>query len=171
MPIENLNGNAAVKSRKIDKASVSATVVEPVVVSFSRNYRAVTDGLSAGDAGQKLSNVLTEVAASIREAGGFIGHVKALVTLPEGGALGISVVRDRADWKEAGFDRQSPVSTLKASVTAIVYGCSKEELSRLLRLGLALGLPKNLYEEVIERPVAPVLSFDSILKVRPARNS
>lgn len=167
MPLDNRTRSTA-KTLEIKAASLPTDLVEPVVVSFSRNYRAAVDGLTAGEVGAKLSDVLTEVSASIREAGGFIGHVKGILSLPEGGALGISVVRDRADWKNAAFDGQSPLSTFKVSITAIVYDCCKEELNRLLRLGLALGLPKNLYEEVVEKPAASVVSINSILASRPS---
>jgi len=158
--------NGGTEKAKINSASMPSVITEPVVVSFSRTYRALADGLSAGEAAARISSLLTEVAASLREAGAFIGHIKALVSLPEGGSLGISVVRDRADRKEFGFDPQSPVSTFKTGITAIVYGCSKDELNRLMKLALALGLPKNQYEEVAEKEPASVISFNSILNNR-----
>lgn len=168
MPANEMKaGSLEVSGARKIKASVPAAVqFEPAVVSFSRTYRATADGLTAGETGERLASVLTEVAASLREAGGFIGHIKALIALPEGGSLGLSVVRDRAGWKENSFDRRSPLSTFKASVTAIVYGCSKDELGRLMRLGLALGLPKGLYEEVPAIKTA-VVSLKSILAARP----
>lgn len=167
MPVENLNRNDALKSRGLKSPSGLPAIVEPVVFSFSRSYMGAVDGLSAGDAAKSLSSILTEVAASIREADGFIGHVKALLTVPEGGVLSISVVRDRADWKEHAFDCQSPISIFKIAVTAIVYGFSRDELKRLLLLGLALGLPQNLYREAPgTHQAAPLLSIDSILAAR-----
>lgn len=167
MPVEHLNRNYASKFRGFNTPSGQPAIVEPVVVSFSRSYMAAVDGLSTGDAAISLSNILTEVAASIHEADGFIGHVKALLTVPEGGVLSISVVRDRADWKENGFDCHSPVSSFKMAVTAIVYGFSRDELKRLLLLGLALGLPQSLYREASKgHQAAPLLSFDSILAAR-----
>lgn len=169
MSVNNLKlRNDGTEKSKTDSTSIPSVLTEPVVVSFSRTYRALADGLSAGDAADRLSSLLTEVAASLREAGAFIGHIKALVSWPEGGNLGISVVRDRADRKELRFDPQSPISTFKTAVTAIVYGCSKDELNRLMKLALALGLPKNLYGEVTEKRPSSIISMHSILDSRSA---
>lgn len=166
MSLENLKNSQSAGPSKFKAASAGQLPLEPVVVSFSRAYKASIDGLTAGEVGDRLSEVLIEVAASIRGAGAFIGHIKALVSQPEGGQLGISVVKDKASRIESSFKPLSPVSTFKAAVTAIVYGCSPDELSRLLKLGLALGLPKNRYEELREGKPSSLLSFNSILKGR-----
>ncbi len=119
----------------------SDTTPEPAVVSLSRVYRTHGRALEASELARRISLVLGELALVIRQGGGFIGHIKTFVTFDQGGALGMSVVRDRVDAKEFDYHPEAPVAEFKIAVTAIVYGYAKAELTRLVSLGLAVGLP------------------------------
>ncbi|MDR1164936.1 MAG: hypothetical protein LBO66_03525 [Deltaproteobacteria bacterium] len=79
-----------------------------------------------------------------------IGHIKGYVTLDNGGAMGLSIVKATVNRKPLDFDPAKPVKSFKLALTNIVFGPSVEELGRLVELGLALILPATSYGEADE---------------------
>ena len=68
-----------------------------------------------------LSAALTDLAARINEAGGVIGHIKAVV-LEEGRGFQISVTDEDA------VERKLPPSAFRADCTAIVFAVEEADL-------------------------------------------
>lgn len=131
---------------ELKTASLKAAALpipEAAVVSFCLNFKAAAE-VSAAEAAERLAGILTEAAVAICDGGGFIGHIKSFLTFDEGG-LGMSIVRDRVDRKDFGFQEKSPAGKFRLAITAIVYGCGKSELQNLLNLGLTLAYPEPSY--------------------------
>lgn len=84
---------------------------------------------------EQLSAALIALAALIREAGGIIGHIKAIVS-EEGRGYQISVTDEQA------AVRSLPVSAYRADCAAIVFALSENELRAFLEKTLgALIVP------------------------------
>lgn len=138
-------------------------IPQPAVASISRAYQVEGHGQSKGGIADQVKIILREMAAVVRQSGGFIGHIKAFISFTEGGSISMSVVKDKVDHQQFDFPADQPASGFKVAITAIVYGFNGEELSRLLNFGLAVGLPESICR-VVEvktnnlKPIAPFVS-------------
>lgn len=137
---------------------------EASVVSISKKYLMTGHGGSATELSARIGSILEEVARVVRDGGGFVGHIKAFAATPDGASLGLSVVRDKVRLQGPGFAPKEPMTEFKLAVTAIVYGCPKDELNRLMELGLAIGLPRSFCSPVVFKKPAPL----ALKMLRPA---
>ena len=129
---------------------------EAAVASVSRRYAVNGHGCRSAELAARVGLILEELGAAVRSGGGFIGHIKAFIATPDGASLGLSVVRDRARPQGAGFAPEEPVIEFKIAVTAIVYGCPKDELNRLVELALAVGLPRSFCTPEVPPKLSPL---------------
>jgi len=129
---------------------------EAAVVSVSRRYAVSGHGCRSAELAARVGLILEELGAAVKSGGGFIGHLKAFIATPDGAGLGLSVVRDRARPQGAGFAPEEPVAEFKIAVTAIVYGCPKDELNRLAQLALAVGLPRSFCAPADSQKLSPL---------------
>lgn len=169
MPQTELN---SVKTRAERLRAFRAGTPNPPEASVASAARAFTVRGETGAAGQavnRLAAILRELAAVARQGGALVGHIKAMITFDDGASAALSVVRDQVQVKAAGLDPASPVGRFKLAATAIVYHCSKDELTRLLNLGLAAGFPADVYAPAAEmgKPL-PIDMFQST-RLRPAQ--
>ena len=143
---------------------------EARVASVSRAYTVRGEGRTAGQLAARLATVLQELSAVTRQGGALVGHLKGLITFDDGSTVALSVVRDGVGQKAEGFDPLAPVGRFKLAATAIVYNCSRDELSRLLNLGLAVGFPNEVCTLLTE-PKKPLTinMFQSSPSTRPAQ--
>ena len=129
---------------------------EAAVVSVSRRYAVGGHGCRSAELSARVGLILEELGAVVKSGGGFIGHIKAFIATPDGASLGLSVVRDRARPQGAGFAPEEPVIEFKVAVTAIIYGCPKDELNRLVELALAVGLPRSFCVPAGSQKLSPL---------------
>lgn len=160
MQAHEISGLKKVSARRNGDANLEASVA-----SLSLNCQVRTDA-SQGAVADRLAEVLTELASIVRQSGGFVGHIKSYLSLSGGGCVSMSVVRDQADRKSENFQAEAPVASFNLAVTAIVYGMSKDELTRLLRLGLAIGFPESAF---IRRVPAPKVAQADPRPIMPFR--
>lgn len=145
--------------RKTIKANPQ-DIPQPALASLTRFYTAAGPDQRLGDIADRLELIMRELGAVVRQGGGFIGHIKAFLSFTEGGSIGMSVVKDKVEHQPFDQLAENRISGFKLAVTAIVYGFTGEELSRLLSLGLAVGLPESVCRPVqVEtqnlKPIAP----------------
>lgn len=125
------------------RPAVSPEAPQPVVVSLTRAYQVHLSGAAAETWSRRLTLVLMDIATGVRQKNGFIGHIKAFLTFETGGALGLSLVRDSVDLKEFEYQGQARPAAFKLALTAIVYGCSRDDLTQLAEAGLSRHLPES----------------------------
>lgn len=150
-----MQAHEQIREAKLSKRSFE-TGPEPSVVSVARDYTVNGHGCRSAELSGRVGLILEELGAVVRNGGGFIGHIKAFISTPEGAAQGFSVVRDRVRLQGADFAPEEPAAKFKIAVTAIVYGCPKEELNRLLELALAVGLPRSFCTSTVPRQPIPL---------------
>lgn len=138
-------------------------IPQPALASLTRFYAVAGSDQRLGDIAGRLEIILRELAAVVRQGGGFIGHIKAFLSFTEGGSIGMSVVKDKVEHQPFDQLAENRVSGFKLAVTAIVYSFASEELSRLLSLGLAVGLPESVCRpvQVETRQLKPITPFGS----------
>jgi len=143
---------------------------EARVASVSRAYTVNGEGCTAGQLAARLATVLQELSTVTRQGGALVGHLKGLITFDDGSTVALSVVRDRVGQKAESFDPLAPVGRFQLAATAIVYNCSRDELARLLSLGLAVGFPSQVCqpESAPSKPLA-IKMFQSSSSIRPAQ--
>jgi len=146
------------ESKKTETALNS--IPQPAVTSFTRFFTAAGHGQSIGVIAERVKTILKELGVVVRQGGGFIGHIKAFISFTEGGSIAMSVVKDKVEHQPFDLIAEDHISGFKVAVTAIVYGYANEELSRLLNLGLAVGLPESVCRPVKAptqnlKPIAP----------------
>lgn len=135
-------------------------IPQPSLASLTRFYTAAGADQRLGDIADRLETIMRELGAVVRQGGGFIGHIKAFLSFTEGGSIGMSVVKDKVEHQPFDQSAENRITGFKLAVTAIVYRFDSEELSRLLSLGLAVGLPESVCRPVqVEtqnlKPIAP----------------
>jgi|GEM_PF-3886326 hypothetical protein len=135
-------------------------IPQPALASLTRFYTVADPDQRLGDIADRLAIILKELGATVRHGGGFIGHIKAFLSFTEGGSIGMSVVKDKVEHQPFDQSAENRISGFKLAVTAIVYSFASEELSRLLSLSLAVGLPESVCRPVqVEtqnlKPIAP----------------
>ncbi|MDL2226484.1 hypothetical protein LJB86_02370 [Deltaproteobacteria bacterium OttesenSCG-928-M10] len=153
------------KGKKVSARLDTGHSPDASVASLTLNYQVKTVA-SQGAVSDRLAEVLTEVARIVRQSGGFVGHIKSYLSLAGGGCVAMSVVRDQADRKTEGFQAEAPVGSFDVAATAIVYGVAKDELTRLLRLGMAIGFPESAF---IRRAPAPKMVTANPKPIMPFR--
>lgn len=135
-------------------------IPQPAVASLSRFYKTAGPEARIGDIADRLEIILRELGAVVRQGGGFIGHIKAFLSFTEGGSISMSVVKEKVEHLPFDHLAENGASGFKLAVTAIVYKFTNAELSRLLNLALAVGLPESVCRPVqVEtqnlKPIAP----------------
>lgn len=135
-------------------------VPQPAVASVSRFYKMERPDQRIGDIADRLAIILKELGSVARQSGGFIGHIKAFLAFTEGGSISMSVVKEKVEHLSFDHLAENRVSSFKLAVTAIVYNFTTAELSQMLNLALAVGLPESVCRPVrVEtqnlKPIAP----------------
>ena len=103
----------------------------PAVVSLSRAYAGPETSLER--LAERLAPVLQTAAAMAVQAGGFVGHVKALAALEGGGSAALSLIRETVRTRLTPRpDGAPPANNFNLSLTAIIYGLSEDELAACL---------------------------------------
>ena len=132
--------------KKQDSAArqVAGVTPEAAVASLRLTYKA-SPNVSQGAVADRLAGALADVARTVRQGGGFVGHIKSYLSFADGGGVAISVVRDQADRKVEKFSTEALGSSFDVAVTAIVYNVGREDLAQKLRVFLSAGFPEPAF--------------------------
>lgn len=130
------------------------------VASLTQAYR-VNGGLSQAEVVTKSAQALTALASAVIAQGGFVGHIKAYLSLEGGARAAISVVRTESQSKLSAFESEKPASTFEMAATAIVYGLEQSALTSLMHLELALAFAEPAFSQLaVEKPqLKPIVPF------------
>ncbi len=129
------------------------------VASLNQGYR-VNEALTQAEVAAKLAQALTALASEVIAQGGFVGHIKAYLSLEGGARAAVSVVRTEAQSKLSAFEPDKPASSFEVAATAIVYGLEQSTLTSLMHLELALAFAEPAYSRLAAqktqlKPIAP----------------
>jgi hypothetical protein len=114
-------------------------------VSFERKFTIVPEeGVKSELIIASLDLLMTELSATLRASGSIIGHIKGYVSFDHGGGMGLSIVKDKVNRKEASYDPNIVTKAFKLALTNIVFRVSEAELRNLVELGLGVAIPKTL---------------------------
>jgi hypothetical protein len=114
-------------------------------VSFERRFKIVPEeGVKSELVIERLDLLMTELSSTLRASKYIIGHIKGYVTFDHGGAMGLSIVKDKVNRKGVVYDPDIVTKGFKLALTNIVFRVDEDDLRRLVELGLNVVLPKNL---------------------------
>ena len=127
--MENEHKNKEVRQNKFEKATVYSKV-ETCDLAEEKDSTLWSDNFSL---------VLVAIASEIKNQGGFIGHLKAVLEFEPGGQLGFSIVKDEVSCQ--GKLEAGTTLTMKMAITAIIYGLERDTLEKLVNKKLTPFLP------------------------------